>query len=60
VQEVLGMPDGAVLTFTIARYYSPDDTVIDGVGVKPDLEVALRGKTDREAIDAAIAALGSK
>jgi carboxyl-terminal processing protease len=60
VQEVLGMPDGAVLTFTIARYYSPDDTVIDGVGVKPDLEVALREKTDREAIDAAIAALGSK
>lgn len=57
VQEVLGMPDGAVLTFTIARYYSPDDTVIDGVGVKPDELVALRGATDRDVLDAALRAL---
>lgn len=57
VQEVLGMPDGGVLTFTIARYYSPQDAVIDGVGIEPDVRVGLAGKSERAAIDAAIATL---
>lgn len=37
VQEVLGLPDGSVLTLTIARYFSPNDQVIDGVGLTPDV-----------------------
>ncbi len=41
VQEVLGLPDGSVATFTIARYYAPSDRVIDGVGVTPDVVLAL-------------------
>ncbi len=42
VQEVIGMEDGSVLTLTIARYFTPDDRVIDKVGVKPDMDVHVR------------------
>ncbi len=41
VQDVIGMPDGSLLTLTIARYFSPKDRVIDGNGVDPDIHVAL-------------------
>jgi carboxyl-terminal processing protease len=37
VQEVIGIPDGSLLTLTVARYYSPKDRKIDGGGVKPDI-----------------------
>jgi carboxyl-terminal processing protease len=36
VQQVHGLPDGSVLTLTIARYFSPNDERIDGVGLRPD------------------------
>ncbi|WP_146157987.1 S41 family peptidase [Enhygromyxa salina] len=39
VQEVIGIPDGSLLTLTVARYFSPDDRAIDGQGVTPDLVV---------------------
>lgn len=41
VQDVIGMPDGSLLTLTIARYFSPNDRLIDGKGVDPDVQVAL-------------------
>jgi carboxyl-terminal processing protease len=41
VQDVIGMEDGSVLTLTIARYFSPKDHVIDGVGVSPDKHIVL-------------------
>jgi carboxyl-terminal processing protease len=37
VQEVIGIPDGSLLTLTVARYYSPEDRKIDGRGVEPDI-----------------------
>ncbi len=37
VQEVRGLPGGGLLTLTVARYYSPSDRVIDGVGVPADI-----------------------
>jgi carboxyl-terminal processing protease len=37
VQEVIGIPDGSLLTLTVARYYSPKDQKIDGRGVEPDV-----------------------
>jgi carboxyl-terminal processing protease len=39
VQEVHGLPDGSVLTLTIARYHSPKDHLIEGRGVAPDVRV---------------------
>jgi carboxyl-terminal processing protease len=40
VQEVIGIPDGSLLTLTVARYYSPKDRKIDGKGVEPDVALA--------------------
>jgi carboxyl-terminal processing protease len=42
VQEVLGLADGSVAAFTVARYYSPKDNLVDGVGVGPDVHVVLQ------------------
>jgi carboxyl-terminal processing protease len=43
VQEVHGLPDGSVLTLTIARYHSPKDHLIEGRGVAPDIRVQNPG-----------------
>ncbi|HVH99467.1 MAG TPA: S41 family peptidase [Enhygromyxa sp.] len=51
VQEVIGIPDGSVLTLTVARYFSPSDRLIDGRGVEPD--VLLKNATGEAALDAA-------
>ncbi|MBC7975727.1 MAG: hypothetical protein H7138_12180 [Myxococcales bacterium] len=63
VQEVLGLPDGSVATFTIARYFSPKDRAIDGSGVAPDVHVVMTPKIPRvgaqdDGLRAAIDALG--
>jgi carboxyl-terminal processing protease len=55
VQEIMGMPDGSVLKLTIARYFSPKDTAIDGVGVVPDVELSIVQRT--RAIDEALGVL---
>lgn len=56
VQEIMGLPDGSVLKLTIARYFSPKDAVIDGVGVAPDVALSLQQRT--HAIDEALGHLG--
>jgi len=56
VQEIVGMPDGSVLKLTIARYFSPKDIAIDGVGVPPDVELSLVQRA--KAVDEALAVLG--
>ncbi len=40
VQEHIGLPDGSLLTLTIARYFTHEDRTIDGNGVLPDVQVA--------------------
>lgn len=65
VQEVLGLPDGSVATFTIARYFSPKDRAIDGSGVAPDVHVVLTPKIPRvgeldDGLRAGLDALGVK
>jgi carboxyl-terminal processing protease len=58
VQQVTGMEDGSVLTLTIARYFSPDDRVIDKLGVKPDVVVHANPDDPADAmLDAALQAL---
>lgn len=56
VQEVMGMPDGSVLKLTIARYFSPMDAAIDGVGVTPDVELPVAKRA--RAVDEALAVVG--
>jgi carboxyl-terminal processing protease len=56
VQEVMGLPDGSVLKLTIARYFSPKDAAIDGVGVVPDVALSIVQRT--RAVDEALAVVG--
>ncbi len=58
VQERRGLEDGSLLSFTIARYYSPDDRMIDGVGVTPDVAATMAPGDDAGALSAALRALG--
>jgi carboxyl-terminal processing protease len=57
VQDVIGLDDGSVLTLTIARYFSPKDRLIDGVGVEPDVPVADMATRPEAALRAALSAL---
>ena len=51
VQEVIGIPDGSLLTLTVARYFSPRDRLIDGHGVDPD--VVIEAPVGTTGLDAA-------
>ncbi|MDO4979036.1 MAG: S41 family peptidase [Candidatus Saccharibacteria bacterium] len=39
VQQMLNVEDGGILKVTIARWYTPNGTSINGSGIKPDIEV---------------------
>lgn len=39
VQQIHTLSDGSELRVTIARWYTPDNNSIDGVGITPDIEV---------------------
>ena len=45
VQSVLPGLDGEGMKITIARYHTPNDRVIDGIGIEPD-EIVEPSKTD--------------
>ncbi len=39
VQKAIAVGDGSGLLLSVAKYYGPDGTAIEGNGVKPDIEV---------------------
>jgi len=39
VQQPIRLPDGSALEITVGRYITPDGTMIDGLGVEPDILV---------------------
>jgi len=41
VQQVYTLSDGSELRVTIARFYSPNNNIINGVGVTPDIVVEM-------------------
>jgi carboxyl-terminal processing protease len=41
VQLPHNLSDGSILRVTIARWYTPKNRTIDGVGLTPDIEVAI-------------------
>lgn len=41
VQRLIGLPDGAQLKVTIARWYTPNGVNITAEGIMPDIEVGL-------------------
>jgi carboxyl-terminal processing protease len=41
VQTTFNLSDGSAVKVTTAKYYTPNGICIDGVGIKPDIEVEL-------------------
>lgn len=39
VQQIFPLKNGGAFKQTVAKYYTPDDKNIDGIGIKPDIEV---------------------
>lgn len=54
VQSVVPMYSGDALKLTVAKYYTPNDRCIDGIGIVPDVEVELEldGKVDNQLLKA--------
>ncbi len=42
VQQPFQFDDGGLLKITIAKWYTPNDQSIDGVGIEPDIEIEFR------------------
>ena len=47
VQQPFHLSDGSEMKITIAKWYTPKDYGIDGIGIKPDIEVKFE-KEDYE------------
>lgn len=45
-----GKPDGTAVKLTISKYYTPNGRNIHGTGIKPDVEVKLEEKLQKEVI----------
>ncbi len=48
VQTLFNLLDGSAIYVTIARYHTPDGTVIDHVGISPDIDVPGEWTKDRQ------------
>lgn len=52
IQNVFQLNDGSALKLTIAEYYTPNETKINKIGIKPDVEVEdIEQEKDEEEID---------
>lgn len=50
VQDILKLPTGEAFKLTVAEYMGPNETKINGVGVKPDYEVAANDQSNAKVI----------
>lgn len=61
VQQVIPLGEGTALKLTIAKYYTPNDRLIDGIGIEPDIAVKLDMSSGADnQLQAAIDALEQK
>lgn len=51
VQSLMEFGDGSAFKLTTAKYYTPDGECIDGVGITPDIEVALPEHVSHKSIN---------
>ncbi len=51
VQQPFVLSDGSELKITIARWYTPKDRGIDGIGIKPDVEVLIKDEDYKNKYD---------
>ena len=55
VQNIMPLPDGSAIKFTVAKYYTPNGTDIHKKGIKPDVKVKIsdedwkKAQTDEKA-----------
>jgi carboxyl-terminal processing protease len=49
-QQLIDFPDGSALKITAGEYFTPNGTVVNGVGLPPDIEVS----DDQDPVDVAI------
>lgn len=49
VQNIMPLPDGSAIKFTIAKYYTPNGTDIHKKGIKPDIQVKMSDKQWKKA-----------
>ena len=48
VQSLIPLSDGSALKLTTAKYYTPNGTSIQGIGISPDITVKLQSKDGKE------------
>lgn len=48
VQRTFPFADGSGMTVTVARYYTPANVCIHGIGIEPDIECTLPAGTSKE------------
>ncbi|SDF27388.1 S41 family peptidase [Sporomusa acidovorans] len=61
VQTVIRLDDGSAIKLTIAKYLTPNDRAINGVGIEPDIKVELPENRNRDVqLDKAVEVLKSK
>lgn len=46
VQTVMNLGDGSAVKLTIAKYYTPKDRSINGVGIEPDIKIEMTENKD--------------
>jgi len=52
VQAILPMVGGDAMKMTVAKYYTPAGTCIDGIGIEPDIAVEPDGAIDNQLLKA--------
>lgn len=48
VQHVYDLADGSQLHLTVALWFTPDETLIQGQGLQPDIVVDAAGQSDQD------------
>ena len=48
MQNVIGFSDGSGMTVTVAKYYTPLGTCVEGTGITPDITVTNSGEADTQ------------
>lgn len=59
VQAVIPMANKDGMKLTIAKYYTPNDRCIDGIGIEPDITIELDKEKDNQ-LEKAIEVLQGK
>lgn len=60
IQELLTLSDGSGIKVTIEEYYTPNRNKINGIGIKPDVEVMLTEEGNDTQLKKAIEVLNNK